>query len=255
MRPLAHLLIFLMLLSGPVPALAAAPQAVPAQKRATKAVAPRAQQARPAQVQPSQRKIVAPKGRNLKPQGARAPVKGAQQRPLATLGSQDGTRAVRAGAPASKEITNVTQQKQQTGEQAQGDLLCTSYQVQESVENAQHYMLGTTAALYPGAVLLAGEVLNGNYNPQEGNRGAYSIVYQNGPAIAGNVDVSISQPNLASVQNAINGLVQPIQGAATPARFFWEEVEVLATEQVGAYLGLRYNGGITSAEGLCRLLE
>ncbi len=130
-----------------------------------------------------------------------------------------------------------------------GDYMCTSVQVTETVNNAEHYMLGVTSTLWPGAILNGPQLQQGQFQQIDAPRNPFNLVYRNGPLLNGSPVMEVQNPSLSTVEVAVTQLLGQGVNGATPAQANFEMEEINEEEHLNFLLGGYFNAGIQSVTG------
>jgi len=150
------------------------------------------------------------------------------------------------GSVLSAEPGETSREETSTEEYEDGDYMCTAVQVTETVNNAEHYMLGVTSTLWPGAILNGPLLQQGQFQQIDAPRNPFNLVYRNGPILNGSPIAEVQNPALSTVEGAINQLLGQGVNGATPAQANFEMEEINEEERLSFLLGGYFNAGIQS---------
>jgi len=151
------------------------------------------------------------------------------------------------GSVLSAEAGELSREEAEGEEFEDGDYMCTSVQVTETVNNAEHYMLGVTSTLWPGAILNGPQLQQGQFQQIDAPRNPFNLVYRNGPMLNGSPVAEVQNPSLSTVETSLTQLLsQGVNGAATPAEANFEMEEINEEERLNFLLGGYFNAGIQS---------
>ncbi len=122
-----------------------------------------------------------------------------------------------------------------TSEKVEGDMICTTIQVEESVENADQYILSPLSTIWLGAAMSLKDLNKGVYKNTTEER--YPITISSNIGYKGVNSKEVKNPSQSSVHNASVELKSQrvIQNTGTQMRY--ELYEVYSTEQLKLYLG------------------
>ncbi|MFK7765705.1 MAG: thiol-activated cytolysin family protein [Mariniblastus sp.] len=151
------------------------------------------------------------------------------------LGSSDGVLI-------TSENIDLPDRKETEGETTiEGDYICTSIEVEETIENKEQYIIGALGGLYPGMVLNGDELHVGQYVEVTGKRKPHTIVFKNGPTVVGNPVAEVNDPSLDTVEQATSKLLQTLKFGSTPAEAIKDYAIVRSQEQVSLEVGAAMN--------------
>jgi len=155
---------------------------------------------------------------------------------IAAKGKGDGTCVI------TSEVISMPPPKITEGTPSEnGDFICTPITVEETVSNKEIYILGNLNKLYPGMVLDANQLTQGQYVDIQDKRNPFSLVYANGPTLNGKSFVKVDRPAFDTVNAAHNRLLKQGITGKTPANMTYDVERVYSLEHLNLKIGANVN--------------